>query len=103
MAAHLRTNSGLLDRGATTTAQWIGDGGANVPRGLRDRQALCTEGDVDAVLLALEAMSEHAHGLRVSHPLVDILNDGEGAAMLARSNEPVASISLNIGTRSPAS
>ena len=51
LAAHLRTNSGLLDRGA------------NVPRGLRDRHALCTEGDGDAVLLALKAMSEHADEL----------------------------------------
>ena len=75
----------MLDRGATTTAQWIGDGGANVPRGLRDRQALCTEGDVDAVLLALEAMSEHADELCVSHLLVDNLNDGVGAAMRARA------------------
>ena len=96
LAAQLCATPALLERGVTTAMRWIGDGNAHVPRSLRGWQVLCTAGDVDTVLLALEAMTEYADELRVSHPLVGILDDGDVAVISARARgeEPARAMGL---------
>ena len=84
LSEHIYADPTILEHGAATAAQWIGEGGPDVPRSVRDWEVLCRSGDIDSVQWALLTFSEYADEMRASLPFVGIVADAEAAAIRAR-------------------